>query len=1193
MNLSNELTQKVDAHLDEVRKYLGNLPAGERKEILQSLESHIYDALQNRSDGEPSPALLDAVIAEMDPPDSYGEVSAIPQKKPRRQWLIIILILVLTSLGTTVYLKLKPEKKLPESLTSNPSVTTPIIEGIGWGDYLLGKTRTELIEALGEPQANTPEWMMRWNAHPFVYVALSEAGTCRDVRFNRGFKGKTAAGIEIGSSFEEILAAYGDAETVWARETDPCVIAEWPSKGIHIYTYKGLVSQIIIHQPKPKHTHPFKDDPSVHGQWVSIDFVHSINAFQPGKQPRESDLFLKELTFFSNGATSHTWTWTQGRLIDENSTSRYAIKEIGGEKLLFLQWMSGDVTLRGQSPKYYVLKRANSKKASSPQLKPVAFEQGLNSLENGDTIILDEVLSTSTNFAIGDIVTAKGRYTLASQLNASLLLTVTATRGSGRSNVTKEQQTKMTLGSSEFELTYTIPFHGYSHLSFRDEITGQSLGGLHFGTKQQVEEIEDLKAKGSQRKPEKQVSKTGADVLNRLQKDRVEARANMLLADARQNEWTRVKEQPLISQAKFSSDPLLAVLAEDVLTSKSELQEAKEKGNDLKVNSAQASLEKSERKLQAALDAIKKKTQAEYVVAKAKCEALDQEIQRLVTGLAFDVAEVFEIQKAKARDRMREDREIYSQAERIEIETLYQVANKKWRSEEGKESLKELISKYSSANRTGCALLYLGQMSTGDEQVDYLQRVINGFSDCFYGDGVQVGAYARFVLFHRYKKDGENEKAEKLADEIKTLYPDSINHRKKSLVALLKHDEVVEALNQKAEQQAGTALKQKNTTSEEGATKPNRIERRKKKTAPAKHPSEPEFNLQEAIDNASPGDTIMIPPGTYTQPIVVRKKITLDGKDAVFKVEANEPAIQIETPGPVVLKNLEIQYRTKTKPQKREFPHAVYTSGGDLLIEDCVFKETGRQGASPCAVLATEQSTLQIKNSRFYGFNFTIQFWNGSEGSVEDCLIMNPGHCGITIGRYSVVNLKRNIVTGSRYHGIRCTGGEIIADSNLIAANKNRGFYLGAKSVRGTLSNNLIIDNATGINVYARSDLKIANNIILRSSYAGLDLIDTATLNIEDNVIADNQRGLIGFSGEESREPSISLKGKNLIHGNTVESENIELPSRTRRTTPLFSDPEAGQFAITTSEAKGMGLSNPAEMQTLWNKWQASLTRPF
>ena len=126
---------------------------------------------------------------------------------------------------------------------------------------------------------------------------------------------------------------------------------------------------------------------------------------------------------------------------------------------------------------------------------------------------------------------------------------------------------------------------------------------------------------------------------------------------------------------------------------------------------------------------------------------------------------------------MRKDYEIYSQDELREIETLYQVANKQWRTEEGKDSLKKLISKYDKANRTGCALLYLGQMSKGTEREAYLQQAIADFSDCFYGDGVQVGAYARYYLAYYYKESGDEKTSAELFVEITEKYPDAIDHK--------------------------------------------------------------------------------------------------------------------------------------------------------------------------------------------------------------------------------------------------------------------------------------------------------------------------------------------------------------------------------------------------------------------------------
>jgi hypothetical protein len=134
-----------------------------------------------------------------------------------------------------------------------------------------------------------------------------------------------------------------------------------------------------------------------------------------------------------------------------------------------------------------------------------------------------------------------------------------------------------------------------------------------------------------------------------------------------------------------------------------------------------------------------------------------------------------------ARERMRKDLEVYSREQLQEIESLYQVANKNWRKQEGKDSLEKLIEKYDKANRTGCALLYLGQMSAGQEKEEYLQKAIEGFNDCYYGDGVQVGAYARYYLAYHYKENGAEEKAKALFDEIASKYPDAIDHQGKLL----------------------------------------------------------------------------------------------------------------------------------------------------------------------------------------------------------------------------------------------------------------------------------------------------------------------------------------------------------------------------------------------------------------------------
>ena len=84
MNLTIELKTRIYNHIGKVRQHLTELPPDEQREILQSIETHIHDALESRADENPTLDLLDAIIAEMDPPESYGAASAGKSSIPDR-----------------------------------------------------------------------------------------------------------------------------------------------------------------------------------------------------------------------------------------------------------------------------------------------------------------------------------------------------------------------------------------------------------------------------------------------------------------------------------------------------------------------------------------------------------------------------------------------------------------------------------------------------------------------------------------------------------------------------------------------------------------------------------------------------------------------------------------------------------------------------------------------------------------------------------------------------------------------------------------------------------------------------------------------------------------------------------------------------------------------------------------------------
>jgi beta-lactamase regulating signal transducer with metallopeptidase domain/nitrous oxidase accessory protein NosD len=157
-------------------------------------------------------------------------------------------------------------------------------------------------------------------------------------------------------------------------------------------------------------------------------------------------------------------------------------------------------------------------------------------------------------------------------------------------------------------------------------------------------------------------------------------------------------------------------------------------------------------------------------------------------------ARLVEINRQAARQRASQDNESYNREQQREIEALYQVANTKGhRTDEAKASLKELLRRFDKANRTGCATLYLGQASTGDERVEYLTRAVEKFSDCYYFNGCQVGGYGRYVLALTLWDRGDKDKARALLTELKTTYKDATDHSGRPM------DEVAEAAEKELE----------------------------------------------------------------------------------------------------------------------------------------------------------------------------------------------------------------------------------------------------------------------------------------------------------------------------------------------------------------------------------------------------------
>src|SRR5687768_16592839 len=64
--------------------------------------------------------------------------------------------------------------------------------------------------------------------------------------------------------------------------------------------------------------------------------------------------------------------------------------------------------------------------------------------------------------------------------------------------------------------------------------------------------------------------------------------------------------------------------------------------------------------------------------------------------------------------------------------------------------------------------------------------------------------------------------------------------------------------------------------------------------------------LQELIEKAPPGGEVVIPKGTYDQPVNITKPVKLRGEDrdgCVIEVASDEPAVRLQHKGQTVIEN--------------------------------------------------------------------------------------------------------------------------------------------------------------------------------------------------------------------------------------------------------------------------------------------------
>jgi hypothetical protein len=122
-------------------------------------------------------------------------------------------------------------------------------------------------------------------------------------------------------------------------------------------------------------------------------------------------------------------------------------------------------------------------------LLPVAVAVGPSEFPEGDSVTIVEVLSDSSGLAIGSRVLVRGRYTLATQAQARIGLSLTRTESRALVPILPGSGMQISKGAGEFELVYEVTQIGCMRVALNNLTGGPSFGTVYFGTPEQLARV--------------------------------------------------------------------------------------------------------------------------------------------------------------------------------------------------------------------------------------------------------------------------------------------------------------------------------------------------------------------------------------------------------------------------------------------------------------------------------------------------------------------------------------------------------------------------------------------------------------------------------------------------------------------------------------------------------------------------------
>ncbi|KAF5417109.1 MAG: Cell surface glycoprotein [Candidatus Methanogaster sp.] len=237
--------------------------------------------------------------------------------------------------------------------------------------------------------------------------------------------------------------------------------------------------------------------------------------------------------------------------------------------------------------------------------------------------------------------------------------------------------------------------------------------------------------------------------------------------------------------------------------------------------------------------------------------------------------------------------------------------------------------------------------------------------------------------------------------------------------------------------------------------------------------------IQDAVDNASAGYTILVYDGTYTE------NVWINNKDLMIEGEDRETTI-IDGGGSgdcIRVSSSDVDISGFTI--KNAGGCGVYAYGSDLNLSNATIRDCGND-----AIYFKNGKSLTLRDSILENCGDGLYYYDAATGNatIEGNLIRNAIGYGLLIklasGKSAVINGNTIInSTGSNSDGIYCSisggGGLVTITNNTVKNSGDCGIYLSGTKCSTLVNNTIISNGGYGIRLHSSdSSLIFHNNLV-------------------------------------------------------------------------------------------------------------------